>query len=134
MPPSALEDLSQNELENSMEISAPFFARVGRHSYTRPPPSSNNIMVFEISTEKGGRRSYCGVEEFTAPENHVIIPDWILSNLGAAEGSAIQIRRVQLPNGTFLRLQPHTSEFLEVNDTKAMLEWVLPRFVVLSVG
>jgi ubiquitin fusion degradation protein 1 len=95
--------------------------------------SQSAPMVFEISTQKG-KRTFCGVEEFTAEEGKTIVPQWIMRNLKVEENSSIQLRRVDLPSGTFLKLQPHSTDFLEVNDPKAMLEWVLPRFVVLCIG
>ena len=91
-------------------------------------------MVFELSADVSTKRSFCGVEEFTAPEGSIVVPKWMMDNLGVWEGVPISVRRVKLPRGSYVKLQPHTSEFLKVNDTKAMLEWVLPKFVVLSVG
>lgn len=63
-----------------------------------------------------------------------MVPQWILNNLQVSQGSELEVRRVKLPRATFVKLQPHNADFLEVNDTKAMLEWVLPKFVVLSLG
>lgn len=127
LPPSALEDLSQ-DMEKPSEH---YFS--GRHFGNLRDSHSNSPMIFELSTGKG-KRSFCGVEEFTAEEGHVIVPEWILSNLECKEGASLEIRRVSLPRGVYVKLQPHTADFLEVNDTKAMLEWVLPKFVVMSVG
>jgi ubiquitin fusion degradation protein 1 len=129
MPTSALEELSAFDIEHSAEIPHPNFLKNWKHVST--PHSAP--MIFEISTEKG-KRTFCGVEEFTAPEGNVVVPQWVMKNLDAAEKSSLQVRRVDLPSGIFLKLQPHSTDFLEVNDPKAMLEWVLPRFVVLCVG
>jgi hypothetical protein len=49
-------------------------------------------MIFEISGGERGRRSFCGVEEFTAPEDHVIVPQWILDNLQAEDGVRLQVQ------------------------------------------
>jgi len=95
--------------------------------------SSSSPMIFEISTETG-KRSFCGVEQFTAEEGHICVPQWMLNNLNTKEGSVLQVRRVSLPKGTHLTLQPHTADFLQVPDAKAMLEWALPKFVALGVG
>lgn len=126
LPTSALEDLSQD----MDRFSHPFFGGISHsgNQFHGPAP-----MLFEISTERG-KRSFCGVEEFTAEEGTIVLPSWVLHNLGASEGAQVQVRRVNLPKGTYVKLQPHTAEFLEVNDTKAMLEWVLPKFVVMCVG
>ena len=47
---------------------------------------------------------------------------WLMNNLNINEGDTIQLRRVTLPRATYIKLQPHTADFLEVNDTKAMLD------------
>lgn len=128
LPTSALEDLSQ-ELD---KFSHPFFGGI-RQSFSGSFQSGTSPILFEISTEKG-KRCFCGVEEFTAEEGFMVVPQWILNNIGSFENSPVQLRRVNLPKGTYIKLQPHTADFLEVNDTKAMFEWVLPKYVAMSVG
>jgi len=118
LPQSVLEELTQYDQERTM---------------TFVPENVPSVMIFELSTDRA-RRSYAGVEEFTAPEGQICVPQWMLSNLNAVSGNLLHVRRVSLPRGTFVRLQPHTSDFLLLNDTKAMLEWVLPKFVALTVG
>lgn len=68
-------------------------------------------MIFEISSggPSGQRRTFCGVSEFTAVEGTALLPTWMIRNLEIKDGDTVQIRRVQLPKGTFLRLQPHTA-------------------------
>lgn len=109
-------------------------------------------MIFEISLPSG-KRSFCGVEEFSAPEGRIILPNWMLENIGAFEAQKewaasavetidhcmqpprIHVRRVIVPRGDFVRFQPHTSDWLKAGaDVKAMLEWVLPRYAVLAQG
>eukprot|EP01114_Cavostelium_apophysatum_P014512 TRINITY_DN3787_c0_g1_i6.p1 TRINITY_DN3787_c0_g1~~TRINITY_DN3787_c0_g1_i6.p1 ORF type:complete len:1009 (+),score=225.69 TRINITY_DN3787_c0_g1_i6:144-3170(+) len=134
LPMSALEELSHSELEGGYNIhssiNSGFMTNTGGfQGYSEQSP----LMIFELSTGKG-KRSFCGVEEFTAEENQAVVPKWIMENLQAKEGDTIQVRRVSLPKGNYVKLQPHNADFLEVNDTKAMLEWVLPKFVVMAVG
>jgi len=82
------------------------------------------------------KRTYCGVLEFTAEEGSAIVPRWMMKNLGISpeEDVEIEIRRVNLPDATFVRLQPHNVDFLYLDNHKAMLEWVLKSYSVLSVG
>ncbi|PRP87573.1 hypothetical protein PROFUN_04600 [Planoprotostelium fungivorum] len=130
LPSDALEELTQNDLSDSSELRSSY-------GWNQNPSlrqsNSGAPMIFEISAERG-HTSYCGVEEFTAEEGSVIVPEWVLKNLRAKEGDQVTLRRVKLPRGTFVKLQPHTAEFLEVNDTRAMFEWVLPKFMVLNQG
>lgn len=84
LPQSALIALSSFDLENSHRKTT---ERNSLFSST----GSTNPMIFEISFL--GKRTFVGVEEFTAPENHFICPNWILENLQAKEGSLIQVRR-----------------------------------------
>jgi len=86
-------------------------------------------MVFEISGPSG--RSFCGVYEFNANDGQVLIPDWIMKNISATNGTKVQMRKVSLPPGTFFQLQPHSSAF---QVTRGILEWVLRRFVALTEG
>ncbi len=57
---------------------------------------SGGPMTFEISTS-GGRRSFCGVAEFTAEEGSCIVPDWMAKNLNLKLGEELHVRRVYVP-------------------------------------
>ncbi len=57
-----------------------------------------------------------------------------MKNLGLHNGDTVQVRRVALPRGKFLRLLPHNSDFLQHTNPKALLEWVLPHYVALTPG
>lgn len=132
LPPSALEELTSHDLEQSGDYN--LRASSGwSNSVSLRASNPSTPMIFEISADHG-KSSHCGVEEFTAEDGCIVIPEWILKNLKAQEGDQINIRRVRLPKGTFVKLQPHTADFLEVNDTRAMFEWVLPKFMVLNAG
>ena len=39
-----------------------------------------------------------------------------------------------MPKGTAVKLQPHEAEFVNLDNPKTMLEWVLPNFVALTAG
>lgn len=62
------------------------------------------------------------------------MPRWMMNNLGITNGNLVQVRRVALPRGTFLRLLPHNASFLQHANPKALLEWVLPHYVALTAG
>eukprot|EP01127_Copromyxa_protea_P008416 TRINITY_DN1934_c0_g2_i3.p1 TRINITY_DN1934_c0_g2~~TRINITY_DN1934_c0_g2_i3.p1 ORF type:complete len:904 (-),score=184.68 TRINITY_DN1934_c0_g2_i3:147-2858(-) len=94
--------------------------------------SNSGPMIFEISARQG-RRFFCGVLEFSASEGHVGIPTWMMTTLGIKEGSKVQVRRVSLSQGNFVKFQAHSSKFHEIpNNVKAMLEDRLGKFVALT--
>uniref|UniRef100_A0A6B2L427 C2H2-type domain-containing protein n=1 Tax=Arcella intermedia TaxID=1963864 RepID=A0A6B2L427_9EUKA len=90
-------------------------------------------MIFEISAPSGVR-SFCGVMEFIAPSGSVAVPGWLMEHLGLSPGQSVQIRKVTLPKGVYVQLQPHSGDVNKMPDLKATLEWVLRRFIALTVG
>lgn len=49
-----------------------------------------------------------------------------MQNLLLQEGDIIMVKNVTLPKGTYVKLQPHTTDFLDISNPKAM--WVLSLF------
>jgi hypothetical protein len=94
---------------------------------------SGGPMTFEISTS-GGRRSFCGVGEFTAEEGSCVVPAWMAKNLELQVGEELHVRRVYVPKGIYMKLQPHDARYAKVGDTKRMLEWVLSRYTAVASG
>ncbi len=94
---------------------------------------SGGPMTFEISTS-GGRRSFCGVGEFTAEEGSCVVPAWMAKNLELQVGEELHVRRVYVPKGVYMKLQPHDARYAKVGDTKRMLEWVLSRYTAVAAG
>jgi ubiquitin fusion degradation protein 1 len=63
-----------------------------------------STIIFEVTgAEK--RRLFCGVLEFTAEPGQVCLPKWVMDQLGIAEGQSVQLRRVNLPKGTDVKVQ-----------------------------
>ena len=81
-------------------------------------------MMFSIQNtcDDCGRASHCGVLEFTAEEGFVFLPQWMMDNLKILEGDLILLKNVSLPKGTYVKLQPHTTDFVNISDPKAVLE------------
>ncbi|EGC29230.1 hypothetical protein DICPUDRAFT_51398 [Dictyostelium purpureum] len=105
-----------------------------------PPSSLNTLsrlniqypMLFEISNPITGRTSHCGVLEFTAEEGVCYLPYWMMQNLGLNETDFIDIKSATLPKGTFVKIQPRTSNFLDISNPKAVLENSLRKFATLT--
>jgi ubiquitin fusion degradation protein 1 len=96
LPPSALRQLSQ------LEIAYP--------------------MLFEITNHSNGRKLHCGVLEFIANEGSVLMPHWMMQNLGIEHGDLVKVESATLPKGTYVKLRPQTKAFIDIANPKAVLE------------
>nr|GEX49480.1 ubiquitin fusion degradation protein 1 homolog [Tanacetum cinerariifolium] len=76
-------------------------------------------MLFELRNESTDRVSHCGVLEFVAEEGMICMPYWMMKNLLLEEGDFLRVKNVTLPKGTYVKLQPHTSDFLNISNPKA---------------
>eukprot|EP00249_Psilotum_nudum_P018794 c26964_g2_i1 orf=412-1383(-) len=108
MPPSALDRLA------SLQIDYP--------------------MLFELHNLAANRTSHCGVLEFVAEEGMIYMPYWMMQNMLLQEGDIVRVKSATLPKGTYVKLQPHTKDFLDISNPKAVLETTLRNFSCLTVG
>ncbi|WJZ83291.1 hypothetical protein VitviT2T_002986 [Vitis vinifera] len=91
-------------------------------------------MLFELSNPAAQRVSHCGVLEFIAEEGMIYMPYWMMENMLLQEGDTVQVKNVTLPKGTYVKLQPHTTDFLDISNPKAILETTLRNFSCLTTG
>jgi ubiquitin fusion degradation protein 1 len=84
-------------------------------------------MLFQLSNVSVEKTSHCGVLEFTADEGLVYLPYWMMQNMSLEEGDVMQVKNISLVKGTYIKLQPHTQDFLDISNPKAM-------FVVLKLN
>ncbi|XVE59278.1 hypothetical protein DITRI_Ditri05aG0033200 [Diplodiscus trichospermus] len=108
MPPSALDRLA------SMHVEYP--------------------MLFELSNAPAERVSHCGVLEFVADEGLMYLPYWMMENMLLQEGDIVQVKNASLAKGTYVKLQPHTKDFLDISNPKAILEITLRSYSCLTIG
>ena len=109
LPPSCLEKLAQ------LEIQYP--------------------MMFElINTRDAKRRIHCGVLEFIAQEGMAFLPYWMMENLRLNEGDIIHLRSATIQKGSYVKLQPQTTDFIKISNPKAVLEQSLRSFSALTKG
>jgi ubiquitin fusion degradation protein 1 len=52
----------------------------------------------------------------------------MMENMLLQEGDIVQLRNTSLEKGTFVKLQPHTKDFLDISNPKAMLVYLLVIF------
>lgn len=92
-------------------------------------------MMFKLrNMGKENASTHCSVLEFSAPEGVCYVPHWIMQSLLLQDGALINVRNVQLPKGTFVKLRPHTSDFLDISDPRAVLERELRSYSALTKG
>ncbi|KAL5788735.1 hypothetical protein ACOSP7_005684 [Xanthoceras sorbifolium] len=91
-------------------------------------------MLFELRNNATERVSHCGVLEFIAEEGMIYMPYWMMENLLLQEGDIVRLRNVTLPKGTYVKLQPHTKDFLDISNPKAILETTLRNYSCLTTG
>ncbi|KAJ1843744.1 ubiquitin fusion degradation protein, partial [Coemansia sp. RSA 2708] len=114
LPASALDELSQ------LEVVYPLLFKLQND---------------EEETDNGRRpRTHCGVLEFTAEEGRVYLPQWMMETLHLTPGSPIEVINVALLQGSLVKLQPQSVDFLDISDHRAVLETALRRFSALTVG
>ncbi|XLR40893.1 hypothetical protein HN51_019072 [Arachis hypogaea] len=78
-------------------------------------------MLFQLSNPSAGKVTHCGVLEFVSDEGMIYIPYWMMENMLLQEGDTVCVRNTSLAKGTYVKLQPHTKDFLDITNPKAML-------------
>lgn len=91
-------------------------------------------MLFELHNDATQQISHCGVLEFVAEEGMIIMPYWMMQNMLLQEGDTVHVKNATLPKGTYVKLQPHTTDFLDISNPKAILEKTLRNFSCLTTG
>eukprot|EP01032_Pedospumella_encystans_P024320 gene24320-27512_t len=79
-------------------------------------------MLFEITNNSIGKKTHCGVLEFSAEEGWCYMPFGMMQNLLVDEGSLITVKNVSLPKATFVKFRAQSVDFLEVSNHRALLE------------
>jgi len=91
-------------------------------------------MLFQVENRSTAKSTHCGVLEFIADEGMVFMPYWMMQNLLLSEGDMVSFKNATLPKGKYVKLQPHTKDFLDISNPKAVLERTLRNYACLSVG
>lgn len=107
-----------------------------------PPSALNKLtmlhirypMLFALTNESENITTHSGVLEFIAEEGRVYIPQWMMQTLRLEPGGLIKIENCDLPLGKFVKIEPQSTDFLEILDPKAVLENVLRKFSTLTVN
>ena len=84
-------------------------------------------LIFRINSMRTKKIVYCGVLEFVAPDDTVVLPTWVLAadqifqNMGLREEELLNIFLVPtIPKASFLKLRPHQTAFINLQDPRAL--------------
>lgn len=91
-------------------------------------------MQFELKNNRKNTVSHAGVLEFIAEEGRIYLPHWMMTTLKLEEGDLLQVLTTDLPQGTFVQLEPQSPDFLQISDPKAVLENTMRNFSTLTKG
>lgn len=96
-------------------------------------------MVFCL--KNGSKMTYCGVLEFVAEEGLCYIPNWMFKMLKFPEpgspGTVALVSDMKKKYGHvrhMIKLQPHQTKFIDMENPKAILEYQLRNFTCLHEG
>jgi len=91
-------------------------------------------LLMELINGAGPTQTHGGVLEFIAEEGRAYIPQWMMETLGMDVGDMIQIRTTSLELAKMVKLQPQSTNFLDISDPKAVLERAFRNFATLTKG
>lgn len=97
---------------------------------------------FQLKSLHTGKVTHCGVREFTAMDETVVLPEKVALSLFGPDGvpesygapSNVEIKYVRLPKITNVKLQPLENRFYSLENVKLMLEDNLKHHSTLTVG
>ncbi|KAH7347793.1 ubiquitin fusion degradation protein [Plectosphaerella cucumerina] len=91
-------------------------------------------LIMELVNGEKGKHSHAGVLEFVAEEGKAYLPHWMMQTLGLDVGDLIQVKTTTLELARQVKLQPQSTNFLDISDPKAVLEKAFRNFATLTKG
>lgn len=98
---------------------------------------SSLSMVYPLQFKIQAHRQkpmFAGVLEFSAEIGTIVLPDWMHDQLKLASNAIVRVQTCNLGPGNLLRLQPHESAFVMLQDPRRVLEQRLVNYPVLTNG
>ena len=96
--------------------------------------NSKDPVLFKILNIDLNIYTHCGVKEFTAEEGCCYLPLNMFDKLCLTEGQKVNLRALTLKPGTFIKLQPHKTEFTTIPNPKTVLEYNLKDYFCVTEG
>ena len=92
-------------------------------------------IYFKLSHPEYGVSCVCGVEEFTGTPGCVLVPHRVMEQILLNESENVVIEICYPLKGTYIKLRPRKTAFIDLPDPKSVLETYLSRdYPVVSVG
>ncbi|KAI1084478.1 ubiquitin fusion degradation protein UFD1-domain-containing protein [Whalleya microplaca] len=91
-------------------------------------------LMMELVNGEKDRQTHAGVLEFVAEEGRAYIPQWMMQTLQLDVGDMIEIKSTSLELAKMVKLQPQSTNFLDISDPKAVLEKAFRNFATLTKG
>lgn len=91
-------------------------------------------IMLELTNGEKGKHTHGGVLEFVAEEGRAYIPQWMMQTLQLDVGDMIQIKTTSLELAKLVKLQPQSTNFLDISDPRAVLEKAFRNFAALTKG
>ena len=79
-------------------------------------------LTFRIVNPETLLSTICSVHEFTALFGTCIIPYRIMENLMLEQGSKVTLVYESIPKGSYIKIKPHRTKFINLSNPKAVLE------------
>lgn len=79
-------------------------------------------LTFRIINPETLLSTVCAVHEFTALPGTCVIPYRIMDNLMLEQGSTVNLVYETVPKGSYIKIRPHKTKFIELSNPKAVLE------------
>ena len=95
---------------------------------------TTNPVLFRILNIDLNVYTNCGVLDFTAEEDTVILPTNMFNRLYLQEGQMVNLRNIKLPKGKFIKIQPHKTDFINNPNPKVILENSLRNYFCVTEG
>jgi len=96
---------------------------------------NGDIMFFKVTNKELNFGQVCGVHEFSAPPAICHVPYHVMDNLAITEGSTVEIEKVCPVKGTYIKLRPHETAFINLSNPKAVLEKIMSKdYPVVTEG
>jgi len=84
-----------------------------------------DIMFFKVTNANLSYGLVCGVQEFSAPPGICHVPYHIMDTIGITEGNQVEIEKISPVQGSYMKLRPHKTAFIDLPDPKAILETIM---------
>ncbi len=93
-----------------------------------------NPILFRIMNIQLNCYTHCGVVEFTAENGTCYLPTNMFDRLCLEEGQQVNLRSINLKPGTFIKLQPHKTEFIKNRAPLTILDFNLRNYFCVTEG